>query len=488
MLQSIPFLFCAICALNSLAQSKEPFYVNKELTEIYADALQLNFDAADDKLQRASIRNNALRHLTANLNDFLKIFVTEDRQLYEKLSKQKIERLKALDKADQTSPFYLYSIAEINLQWAILRIKFNDRFKALIELRKALSHIEKNNTLFPDFYLNLKVNGLLKAFSGAIPENYHWISEFLGFKGSVKEGLDDLKLLEKKIKADSPFHFLLTEAVFFQAFITLNLLGEPPDFAYWYRKLDRLKIKGPLIQFCGASIAAKERNMEKMAQYLNQPDQQLGNFCYLHFLRGELALYRGEKNADTWFHRYLNCFKGSTYVKAAYQKIAWNQLLQNDIKGYYNSMILVRNEGKAETDEDKMALAEANSLKKPHPELLSVRLLFDSGQYSEALHKIHALNPTKDLLYEYHYRLGRILHLRNELDEALSHYELSIRYKDNDSDYYAASALFYSGEIHLSRADKALAKTFFTKVLQEKNHPYKNSLDAKAKSRLQLCD
>lgn len=487
MLQSIPFSFCFFCVLNGFAQAKEAFYINKEITEIYVDVLHLNFDEADEKLRRKSVANNALRHLTANLNDFLKIFVTEDRQLYEKLSKLKVERLKEIEKADHTSPFYLYSIAEINLQWAMLRIKFNDRFKAVMELRKALSNIEKNNTLFPDFYLNLKVNGLLKAFSGAIPENYHWISELFGFQGTVKDGLQDLQKLENQLKSDSPYHFLLTEIVFFQAFITLNLSGEIPNYQAWYEKIDKLKIKGPLIQFCGASIAAKERNLEKIAHFLNQPSRQVGNFCYLHFLRGELALYRAEKNAETYFNRYLNCFKGSTYVKAAYQKIAWSQLLQNDMKGYQNTMTLVRNEGKAETDEDKMALAEADRLQTPNVALLRVRLLFDSGQYEEALHKIRELEPAKDLMYEYYYRLGRIMHLLNKLDEALKHYQLSVSHKDNEWDYFAASALFYSGEIHLMRRDKEQAKTFFNKVLQEKNHPYKNSLDAKAKSRLQLC-
>ena len=46
-------------------------------------------------------------------------------------------RLKKFKNSDVNSPFYLYTQADIYLQWALVRIKFKEYFSAAIEIEKA---------------------------------------------------------------------------------------------------------------------------------------------------------------------------------------------------------------------------------------------------------------------------------------------------------------------------------------------------------------
>jgi predicted negative regulator of RcsB-dependent stress response len=474
-----------LCTLH--AQKQEYFLVDESVGKVYASIIEFDFDAAEYELQDARFSQNAIRHLLHNQIGFLKIFSNEDADQYLAYLKNKQERLSNIEKADRSVPFYHYCLAEIHLQSAILNIRFQDRVKGILSLRKALNHIKKNQVKHPDFFLNYKLSGLLKAFSGAVPENYHWISDLLGFDGTVEDGLNDLQQLERLVRKKQTFHFLLPEIIFYQAFIQLNLSGNEPDYKNWYQKIDALPSKGPLIQFCAAMIASKEKNLEMQKKFLDIK-QSAYTFCYLDFLRGELALFNTKDDAPKYFHRYLNCFKGKTYVKAAYQKIAWHYLLKGEIQTYFNFMSLLKHEGEALTDEDKMAQQEAIRSKAPDINLLKARILFDAGRYDEALEKMNAMNPTAGLLYEFHYRLGRIQHLKKESDNALLNYAKSIELRNNDEDYFAAASHFYSGEILILMGRNTEACYHFNKVLHEKNHPYKNSLDAKAKARLQQCN
>ena len=97
----------------------------------------------------------------------------------------KNKRLKKLSSNDKNSPFYLFSQAEIYIQWAFVRIKFKEYFLAAYELQKAYNLLIKNEELFPDFILNKKNIGVLRILLGSIPDEYNWILSVIGLELSL---------------------------------------------------------------------------------------------------------------------------------------------------------------------------------------------------------------------------------------------------------------------------------------------------------------
>ena len=98
----------------------------------------------------------------------------------------------AIKEGDRDSPFYLYTQADIHLQWAITRVKFEDYFQAVMEIKRAFNLLTKNQELFPDFMPNQKNLGLLHALIGTVPDQYRW-----GLK--LRDGMNMawLKLIRK---------------------------------------------------------------------------------------------------------------------------------------------------------------------------------------------------------------------------------------------------------------------------------------------------
>lgn len=485
---SIPFLiFISLFVQQSLADS-EQFVLNAEVKNIYQKSLQLEFEQATQLLESKTMKANAFRHLLHNQIAFLQLFITEDFSAYEHHSKIKSSRIIELDRADHQSPFYYYSLAEINLQWAMLRLKFNDRMKAVIELKRAYNHLSNNQKLYPSFSLNLKLSALLNAFAGAVPENYKWLSDLIGFRGTVEEGLHELALLQKHISNNSSYDFLLPELIFFETFIDLNLSNQNPNYKAYYQKIEQLKYKSSLLNFCGASVAAKEKNKEKLSYYLNDV-KSTERFCYLIYLKGIQTLNAGKKDAAPYFHRYFNCFKGQSYIKATYQKLAWIALLKQDTLSYRSFMLLALKEGNSDLDEDKMALFDAQKNTIPNVDLLRCRLHFDDGDYKAAYEILDDLK-TEDFIsycdvYEYNYRKGRLLHMMDSLDQALIYYENTFKQSNVCLEYYGASAAYQTGIIFLHQKNYKNAHFWFNQCIAQKNHPFKNSLDAKAKVALE---
>jgi tetratricopeptide (TPR) repeat protein len=147
--------------------------------------------------------------------------------------------------------------------------------------------------------------------------------------------------------------------------------------------------------------------------------------------------------------------------------------------------------GSTETEADKQALKDARSGKWPDPLLLKARLLSDGGYWQEAFGLLQgkssaSFSTTEDRL-EFAYRMGRIYDGLDREDEAIAAYLTTIKLGQQRREYYAARAALQIGFIYEKRGDKALAQSYFQKVLNLQDHEYKNSLDQKAKAGIARC-
>ncbi len=464
------------------------FVINPRLEEAYDLIVSLRMEEAQKLLSETKQHapNNLMPYFFENYIDFLTVFVHENENEFKVLEKNKECRLNSMSKGDKKSPYYLYTQAEIRIQWAIVRIKFGEYLRAFNELSIAYSLLKKNAKLFPDFILNKKSMGVLHTLVGALPDQYKWgVKLFGGLDGTVHQGMFELKeVLEYASK--TPFLFE-QESLLLYVFLLVNMNYEAPE-AWEIIHLDQLRPEdNPLHAYIGAMTAKHQGDGDRAVSILKSKPQTKAylSFPYLDYMLGDAKLNRLDKDADVYFQKYLQTNKGNFLVKEAYQKLAWNELVQGNIQGYEANMKKCLNEGSTIHEKDKKALQNAQNGKIPNITLLKARLLFDGGY----LYQAHALLQGKsqhsfensEEKTEFFYRQGRIFHKLEEFSKATFYYNETIRLGEALPRYFACNAAFQLGLIYEGRGQKALAEESFERCLDMKPEEYRESLHQKAK-------
>ena len=157
--------------------------------------------------KKKSNPDNLIPILIENYIDFFTVFITEEEAELDARIDNKDIRLDLLEEGDENSPYYLFSQAEINLQWAFARIKFAQYFKAVWEIRKAYKLLEANQKKFPNFAPNKKSLGVLHAMVGTVPDNYQWGMKILGMHGTIAQGMGEIEsYLQYASQKNRPFY------------------------------------------------------------------------------------------------------------------------------------------------------------------------------------------------------------------------------------------------------------------------------------------
>ena len=146
---------------SSLMLSAQTFDFNTGCTEAYEQIFELRFEEAKQKLEQEKLAdpNNLIPVFLENYIDFLGLFISEEDELLNQTAGNKEKRLSALKKGEKSSPYYLYTQAEVHMQWAFARIKFGEYVKSFLEIRKAYKLLNENAKKFPEFKPNLKKFG-----------------------------------------------------------------------------------------------------------------------------------------------------------------------------------------------------------------------------------------------------------------------------------------------------------------------------------------
>ncbi len=489
---SIVLVFVGV---TSFAQYTYDF--NKNCTDAYTLVLNLKFDEGQkliDKEKQLHPDNN-IPYLIENYIYFLKVFIGEEESVFEELDEKKDDIIDRLEDGDESSPYYNYSLAQVYLQWAFARTKFKEYFTAALEINRAYRRLEKNEEKFPDF-LPDKINmGLLHTMIGTIPDSYNWIKKIVGVEGTVNQGTNEILLvLDASLKNEKYAHFK-AECLFYLSFIKLNLSTEK-DKALDYINMitknnsDNSYLSSPLTIYAMSRIYMGNGMTEKALNLLlSRPKgKEYYPFYYLDYLTGLAKLQKLDKDANIYFLRFLDEFKGVNYIKAAYQKIAWYYAVNDNTIMYKEYIARVKDNGYDIADADKQAEREAERDEVPNAVLLKARLLFDGGYYERAMKVLtleneNFLKDDRDSL-EYSYRLGRIYHGWGKIDDAIPYYLQTIKNGSESEYYYAANSALQLGLIYEKRRDYQKANVYYEKARSMENEEYKNSIDQKAKAGL----
>lgn len=468
------------------------FEFTSEARIAYEQTLSLRFDIARNTLATLKSKDpdNLIAYHIENYIDFLNLYLNQNPEEYNRLRKNEDLRLQKIQQGDAQSPYYLYTQADVRLQWALVKLRFGDYLSAFSDISKAHKLLQKNQQKFPEFLPNLKDLGVLHALVGTIPNDYKWSIRILsGLKGTVAQGRKELNtVLQKARQQDFIFK---TETAVMLATITLYLDSDAEN-AWKILNTVRLQpAQNPLHCFVLANVAMRSGRNDRAIELLQQcpKNSNFAKIPQLDFMLGLAKLRRLDTDANLPILKFIQHYKGQNGMKEAYQKLAWYELVSGNPTNYQKYTKMVLSVGTASAGADKDALQEAKTGRTPNIYLVKARLLFDGGYFENAYEEL-SQNPVgnlaeKSIRLEYLYRMGRVLHGLEKWEEALGFYHRTILLGREETYFYACNAALQAGLICEKRKENGRAKQFYQTCLNMNPAEYKTELHQKAKSGLE---
>lgn len=481
------FLFFTILAQFS---AKANFDFNNNCITAYQAILQLKLSEAKILITKEKQQNptNGITVLLDNYVDFFTVLTTESKDDYERFKKNKSSRINLLEKQDENSPYYLFAQAEIDLQWALLKGKFQDYFSAAIEINRANDLLRENARKYPWFSPNKKSLALINVILGSVPASIRGTLRTFGLGGNSIEGIKDLEYLINAFPKTN-FSFYQDETIFYYAFAEAEVMHSKINYTKILKYIALMDNNSLLKSYVKAYVSLKSAKTENAINAIeNKPKgQNYAAFASIYYILGNAKLNKMDSDATLTLLKFIKDNRGLNLIKDAYLKVAYTYLLKGDFARYQTYLKLVITQGNTFIEKDKQALKEATDIK-PNLDLLKARLQFDGGYYSQALQylkdkKVDSFKLLRDKI-EYYYRLGRIYDEINNDTAALVNYQQAINLGKNTSYYFAANAALNAGMVCERNKEDTKAKNFYNQAIAMKHHEYENSIENKAKEAL----
>jgi hypothetical protein len=467
------------------------FDFNSNCTQAYKSilALRLNEGRRLIDKEKAIHPQNAITILLDNYYDFFLVLANENKAEFDRLKANKNTRIDRLENEDQNSPYYNFSIAQINLQWAVLHSHFGEYTTAGFEINKAYRLLQSNTKKYPAFLPDDIPLGVVNVLLGSLPGGaLKTILGILGIKGDTQTGV---KMLEK-LSVDLPrsgYAYHYDELIYYLTYIQTDVVNDPLAYNKMLHLVSTADSTSLLTDYIVGYIALRSGHSSEAISWLQKRHQgkEYITYPYIDYLIGVAKMNREDNDANNYFNNFLQTNNGINFIKDAYLHLAWKCLLEGDMRRYQGFIEFVKAKGYLYNDKDKQALAEANDAP-PNVALLRSRLLYDGGYYAKALAVLNGktLNDfslERDKI-EYYYRLGRIYDAMNEDDTALKFYQNTIGIGKTSNYHYASTSATKMGLIYEQRKDYPKARAAYKMVFDFKNQQFKNSLEQKAKEGL----
>ena len=483
------FLFSLFCSFPPLRAAYYAWTSRAHLA--YDKVMQLRFGEARAQISllRQEEADNLIYVLIEDYIDFFTLYIGEEEEVFHQLEQNKTLRLSLLRReGDSSSPWHDYLQADILLHWALARLKFEQYATSFLEVNKAFKLLSQNTERFPDFLPNKKDLGILHAIAGTIPDEYSGMVSWLtSLEGSIAQGRSELESVLEQMDENYVFR---DETYVLYAYLLLHLADETDEAWKVIEQSGLQAEQSPLSCFVMANMAMRLGKNDLALAFLERCPQGRVYYPlpYLHFMRGICLQRRLSPEATRYFERFLSGFRGRHFVKEAWQKLAWQALLEQDFKAYRACIAHCRTAGVAVTDGDKAALREANSGLMPQPDLLRIRLLFDGGYYEQAEKLLEQFGPEDfgrhEHRLEFVYRSARLAQALQKREQAFAKYRLVLEMGADDPWYYACKAALELGRLCEHQGQLAEARSYYRRCLELKPAAYRTGLHQAAKAGL----
>lgn len=459
----------------------------------YADLQKLKIQSARQLLTREPAGDptgSGVRIFLDDYADMITLVTSDDDRLFERLSDREDDRLDALKQMDDASPWQRVMQAEVRLHWAFVKLKFGREVSASWDVIRAYKLLSENQKRFPGFLPTYKSLGTLHIMIGSVPENYAWVANLLGMRGTIRQGQQELQ----RAQQDPQFGL---EARLIDLMIRAYVLKFTDADGQTLQRLVQNNSDNLLLHFFGATIEQKNGHSERALAYLTTrptgPAYQ--RLPIVDNILGDIYLQKSQYDtAENHFRQFIGTYKGQNFLKDSHYKLFLCQWLANEsdaqTRPFLTKVITV---GRTTVESDKAAqkFAEAYLERGASPNqkiLMRARLASDGGFTDSALAYLRPYNEARFTTVaeraEYNYRLGRIHQRRNDPDAAIPYLNRALALSETDQLTFGATAALQLGYVYQQKNDRTKARSFFQKALSFKRHEYKNSVDNKARAGL----
>jgi tetratricopeptide (TPR) repeat protein len=461
--------------------------------KVYHEAIQLRSVLAKKSILSIQKQDpdNLATQLSEETIEFYAVIALASIESFEYYKTKNHERIVAFENTTVKSPFVKYGLAEFYLHRAIARVFFNEKFKAVFDLKKARSYILKNVNEYPTFMLNNKPKSLLNILLGSIPPSFKWASGLVSLKGDYNQGISELNRLLNYTYVNPEYDCFFYEVLTYKVLISQHSSSTASEKQQLNSYFSTLTIKNELPQnylllYSWSDYLIKNGQNEKAYRVLMSQEKSADYLVFwpIEFLKGVSLQNRLDNGCVIYFNSYIQGIRKGNYVNACCQRLAWQSLIMGNMPGYY-SQINNMNMKFQGTEQDQAACFEFQNKLLPQSQLLKARLLFDGGYYDKALIELKKIVPEKisNKLYslEYYYRLARIYDKQQHYSQAILLYNKVILDGSNMQNYYGANAALNAGNICETNREFNKARLYYQKCLSMDPNQYKESIHQKAK-------
>jgi tetratricopeptide (TPR) repeat protein len=456
-----------------------------ELQRAYQLILNLQPEKANEILSKSTSSRLHTLYLQS-LNETVDILITEDHERFIQVDQHFKERLKYIEGLPQSAES-LFMQAELTLQRGFCYLNLNQELNAVFAIRKAYQLTLECLKKYPDFAPIKKTSGVIQVMVGSVPEKYQWFVSLLGMKGTVTTGqkqLMELRNSGSSLSIEATLLFYTVKGFLNQQFAEAaqgihQCLKDQPD--------------NKLLQFIGVNMLIKDGRSEEALELIHQMNDNPGGLPvhYIDYLHAEVLLQKGEYAASiNLYNKFIKNFPSQSFKKDSYFKISLCYWLLDDTKSAKVNFERAKITGSDKAEPDRYAASQLLEDTFPNKKLLKVRFSTDGGYFDEATAVLSTITP-KDLLSakdqtEYYYRKARLAHRTGEISAAKIFYQQSIDMTRDNPWYFGANSALQLGYIAKDQKKYDVARKYFQMALDSPKHEYKNSIDSKARTELQL--
>jgi predicted negative regulator of RcsB-dependent stress response len=477
-----------LIAFYSKAQANFDF--NENCKKAYQNIIELKINSARALIVAEKKNNptNSIPYLLDSYVDYFNFITSENKLDFGRFKESKSSRISRIEKDDKNSPYYLFALAEINLQLALSRSKEKEYFTASLEFNKAYNFLKENSKKFPEFLPNQKSLAIIHAVLGSFPSGLSSALSAFGIRGDTRTGVQTLENLIEALPKSNYAHFY-DETVFYYSVIQTDIISDSNNYYKIIKITDPIESESLLKTYIRAYAGIKlGYSMQSLDELKKRPRGPLyASYPYLDYLTGLAKMQNLDQGAAISFNAYLKSNRGTNLIKDSYLQLAWLELIKGNEQMYKKYTDLVKTKGFIENNRDIQALKEVK-YGIPNLNLLRARLLFDGGNYEKALAQLSnkSTQSFKTLMHqiEFNYRMGRIYDLILRYDQALKYYQVAIDLGKLQPYSFAANSALRSGIIYEKNKNIGRAKHYFNLAISMKNHDYENSIENRAKEGL----
>ena len=308
------FLFFLTCRLTANAS----FNFNARCLEAYKDVLEFKLNEARSVIREEKQLDpqNGITILLDNYVDYYTLIASESKGDYDRLKDLRSSRLDALEEMDNNSPYYLFSQAEVYLQWGLLKAKFGDSkfgdyISSAIDIKKARNLLKDNAVKYPDFLPNQKSLGLIEVLFGSLPSNLKGFAKFWGISGNVQNGVLQLEKLRTTLP-NTKYSYYNDEVIFDLCYIDIDILHHTNNYDKLFSYIASMDSQSLLKTYLEGYVAEKTaHNDQAIASFENIKRSNLYvPLPAADYLLGNAKLCRMDSNANVYLFRYINEYKG----------------------------------------------------------------------------------------------------------------------------------------------------------------------------------